>query len=327
MGTVSVENEPNYSGGLTYNSATAQAVSGYSFIGWYDQDGNIVSSEQTFNVTGASSSMLLTARFRKSGQARIRVTVNNASYGDVRYNNDSDSYLGDRNTNEDGTLHNTISARPNAGFDFLYWTVNGNPVTNFGPTIGPNTYPKLYLSAGDKLQAVFVPTNTVDANGNAVSDIVITGEKKAELQRWLNSLKNNSSAAADKTAHVFDYQNRVYEIDFDVASSLMNLNAQIDLAFIIDVSNSMLFPANLVKDHDPIILTQGNLNDIYPDGGTYYIISDPLRTSTVYRIFRDTDGIWYYVDASYNDSYKAKIEWNRRYAEPYTIEVPFSYPI
>ena len=327
MGTVS---DPNSNGGWGTSrdtvGSTATPRDGYVFAGWYDQDGNCVSIDSTFNPAQASKSMVLTAKFmQRQNGGNVTFKVDDSTQGNVNQAAELSVSIDER-----GKVQQMITAAPNGNNSFIYWTLNRNgnilQLSYPNATIEPESW--LTFQNGDIMTAYFSQGTWTDfdASHTAHSDIEITNEKKQELQAWLDSLKNSHTASADKTAHVYDYDNRIYQIDITAESSLMDLEADIDLAFIIDVSNSMLFPSKLVKNGQEMILTQDNLNATYPDGSTHYIISDPTGTSTAYRIFRKEDGIWYYVDASLTDDVAHKITWDCRYSEP-DYNQPYKYPI
>jgi len=122
---------------------------------------------------------------------------------------------------------------------------------------------------------------------------------------------------SDKTAEVYDYANRIYDIeitslsgDFDVSISNKNY------MFVVDQSNSMLFPAALQDTGKTVDLAYANDKDssTSDDAGgnsdrldalgldedtVYYIVADETRTSTVFAIWKSSNGLWYYQDASY----------------------------
>lgn len=303
---------------LTGQDGIATATSGNVFSGWFDEENHYISNSATFVASQASSSMILQAKFRPKGKVNYTITVNDENAGTVNPS-------GSQQSKDDGRNNNTITATPNEGYEFICWKLNGTELYQYPQTIKPDENP-IYLSGGDTLQAFFQKATLVDENHSANSDIVISDARKRELQQWLKSLQNSKAISGDKTAHVVDPANRIYEIDFDTESALMDLTAGIDIAFIVDVSNSILFPANLVKTDKTIVLTQANLNKAFPDGGTYYIISDPKGTSTVYRIYRESDGIWYAVDASYDNIKRFRVEASNTYAET-TYAAPYAYPI
>lgn len=317
--------------------AVATPQDGYLFTGWYDQDGNIVSMNPSFDNSLATRSLVLTAKFRAPGAANFTVAVNDPSMGDVKFDGGRQSYLGARASNEDGTLHNTITATPDEGHVFLGWTITRDgstftlPIQSAAISAGDTS---LVLQAGDVLTANFGKPTDVGSGSGGAEGIDISDEEKEALKEWLASLQKDSSIQAEyKTASVGvsegDYSNRIYKIDIGAESSIMDLASSIDLGFILDASNSMLFPSRLVSTEKTMVLTQDNLDKAFPNASTndkYYIISDPSGTSTVYRIFRNANGKWCYTDASKSE--ENVISWNgmERYAEK-TTAAPYSFTI
>lgn len=108
----------------------------------------------------------------------------------------------------------------------------------------------------------------------------------------------------DKTASVVSYDGRTYQVDLSAKSTLEQL--QIDnltLNLVVDQSNSMLFPANLVKTKDDTHVELNSNGYLNIKGGAkttkvYYFIADQNSTATVFAVVY-RNGAWYYQDASY----------------------------
>ena len=68
---------------------------------------------------------------------------------------------------------------------------------------------------------------------------------------WLEELQTRNipldGSATKKTAEVYDYQNRIYRVDFTSKANFETFAGNIDMAFCLDVSNSMYFPSALVE--------------------------------------------------------------------------------
>ena len=112
---------------------------------------------------------------------------------------------------------------------------------------------------------------------------------------------------AQKSAEVEDYNNRTYEIILSAAASVRLYEMDpIDVLFVVDQSNSMLFPAGLNPTGKSVRLhtenggyNNWNLSEANLDQDQiYYIISDPQGTSTVFAIWHNGTR-WMYQDASY----------------------------
>lgn len=139
------------------------------------------------------------------------------------------------------------------------------------------------------------------------------GEKTFSDAKTIGSFLNHTLEDLDagKYAEVEDYNNRTYEIVLQAESSirLYQMNP-IDVLFVVDQSNSMLFPSGLRETGTTITLYQdpteswwsGNQNlnqmDKLDKSKLYYIIADPSGTSTVFAVWHNGER-WMYQDASY----------------------------
>ncbi len=133
-----------------------------------------------------------------------------------------------------------------------------------------------------------------------------------DLTDWLNNLETSQKAIdsdkSNKTATVIDEKEHIYRIDITTQSSLHTFRENMDLGFMLDVSNSMLFPSLLEKAFEdfPIYRVNGGGQYYYPPvtqdlnrEKIYYLIGDKSYSATVFKIyFNPSDGSWYAVDAS-----------------------------
>ena len=139
------------------------------------------------------------------------------------------------------------------------------------------------------------------------------GEKTFAGGQTIGSFLNHSLEDLDagKHAEVEDYNNRTYEIVLQAEASIRLYEMEpIDVLFVVDQSNSMLFPSGLKETGQTITLYQdpsegwwsGNQNlnqmDKLDKNQMYYIIADPHGTSTVLAIWHNGSR-WMYQDASY----------------------------
>ncbi|MEE1061427.1 MAG: SpaA isopeptide-forming pilin-related protein [Ruminococcus sp.] len=138
-------------------------------------------------------------------------------------------------------------------------------------------------------------------------------EKTFSDKQTIGSFLNHSLEELDagKHAEVEDYNNRTYEIVLQAESSIRQYEMDpIDVLFVVDQSNSMLFPSGLKETGTSITLYQdpseswwsGNQNlkqmDKLDKNQLYYIIADPSGTSTVFAVWHNGER-WMYQDASY----------------------------
>lgn len=118
-----------------------------------------------------------------------------------------------------------------------------------------------------------------------------------------------------KTGEVEDYNNRIYEIMLHAKTNLsMYYMDPIEVLFLVDKSNSMLFPASLNPLGKQITLRTDDANNINNNRAVFdsldksvlhYIIADPNGSATVYALWHN-GSTWLYQDASYY--VKAKFE-------------------
>lgn len=110
----------------------------------------------------------------------------------------------------------------------------------------------------------------------------------------------------EKTAEVENYNHRIYEIILNAESHMrMYQMDPIDMLFVVDQSNSMLFPAGLDDTGKSVNLNLNGTNNIrniealnLDKSQMYYLISDPTGTSTVWSVWYE-NGAWLYQDTSY----------------------------
>jgi len=123
-----------------------------------------------------------------------------------------------------------------------------------------------------------------------------------EVNDWLLSLLDDMPVGRfngySKTAEVYDYENRIYSVDFTAKSNSQGVTSNLDIAFSVDMSNSMLFPAALTEvgtvdmnQNAVATMLNGKENEVY------FVVSDIPNTYTVNAIFYE-GGKWKYEDAS-----------------------------
>lgn len=181
-----------------------------------------------------------------------------------------------------------------------YYTtvVSGNtPEVNLPETIPDGTYTIRELSApsGYMRDTDYERSFTV-ADGMLVSDRTIG--------TFINH--NLEQITSDKTAEAEDYNNRIYQILLSAESHMRLYEmAPVDVLFVVDQSNSMLFPSGLNDTGKSVTLKldgSGNVSNMeslnLDKNQVYYIISDPEGTSTVWAVWYNGQS-WVYQDASY----------------------------
>ncbi|MBR0381088.1 MAG: VWA domain-containing protein [Eubacterium sp.] len=214
-------------------------------------------------------------------QLDFTINVNNENYGSVSCSN----------TVTDTNWKNAVDivATPAEGCYFVGWRLDDEAVEGFGPTIQAGTFE--FKKDNQTLTAVFGKEYTSPAT--------------QEINEWVDSLLGNP-LESDKTAHVYDYDNRIYEIDLSASSSRYTIDEDIRIEFITDISRSMYFPETLLNEQDFRVNGQINLGQWLLDHGdpekVYYVIGDINNTATMYAVYSSGNQYftrWSIVDASY----------------------------
>ena len=146
-------------------------------------------------------------------------------------------------------------------------------------------------------------TFTLTGNDNSLS-LTNTTTKETEGIILINP---ESNLAMDKTGSVVDYADRTYQVDLSAKSNLKQLQVEgLQVHFVVDQSNSMLFPSGLKASSENGRVTLNSSGIITIDASklntkkVYYFIADASATSTVYAVYyRDDAASWFYQDASF----------------------------
>ncbi|MGN0656480.1 MAG: GLUG motif-containing protein, partial [Ruminiclostridium sp.] len=118
-GTPSVANP---SGGGKFSTGdkttiTAEAVPGYTFNGWYKEDGTLVTANLSFEFTVEAEDVTFTAKYQAN--AEMLITINGGDSYSVAVNNlDPSNFSGQKKTNYAVGTKLTLTAN---GADFAYW--------------------------------------------------------------------------------------------------------------------------------------------------------------------------------------------------------------
>lgn len=330
------ENIWNNGSGFNKEEIKAEPNQGYRFGRWeyYEETKNDVWTRNpskdlyqsiyapgTFNLNpNGGKGWFYKATFLPSGN--IKVSVDKPSAGKLVDGNGNNCPEIIQLQN-DGLPYTIRAISTDEKYVFGYWMLDGEILSITSDTLNQGE-----LLNGSYLEAVFA--TVIDANDGSHSTIHVGTEKKEQFRRWLDSLEHDQTLSANKTAKVHDYSNRIYKVQIDAATARMSATANLGIAFILDASSSMEFPASLQRTGITMTLTQESLNHTFGNSeGPYYIISDPKGTSTVIRIYK-ANGTWYSIDASFTDLSKAApIKWDSAYVETWENkkELPLAYPI
>ena len=209
------------------------------------------------------------------------LAVNNENYGSVS----------SESTETDTDYKNTkdIVATPAEGCNFVGWRLGDEALSGFDATIPAGALQ--FESDNQTLTAVFSKNYTSPAT--------------QEINEWVDSFLGNP-LESDKTAHVYDYDNRIYEIDLSASSSRYTIDDDIRIEFITDISRSMYFPQTLMNEQDFHVNGQINLGQWLLNNGdpeqVYYVLADINNTATMYAVYFSGNQYftrWSIVDASY----------------------------
>lgn len=154
---------------------------------------------------------------------------------------------------------------------------------------------------------------------------------------------------ADKTAQVVNYAERIYQVQMEARARLRTYTLEpIDVRFVVDQSNSMLFPSGLVDTGTTVTLRRDGTNNAenmeaainaanLDKNQMYYIMAAPEKTATVWAVWHNGE-YWMCQDSSYyakadhdnadgysqgteeaifpgNRSYVAQAQWEADYEE------------
>lgn len=204
--------------------------------------------------------------------------------------------------NVDGT---GSTVQPLAGVGYTIWDSTGKAVKKL------TTVNSFALSVGNlpdgsyTIQQTSVPDEYV-VYPQTKTFTVTDGVASPSLGVFYDYKQGSKGYNTDKTAQVIDYINRIYKVDLSANSgryeySISNLN----FSLVIDRSNSMLFPAELVEEATVTLEFNGNNNEelntkLTDKNQVYYVITKPAVSATVWAIWwNESDQSWYYQDASY----------------------------
>lgn len=320
------DNNPLVQQGANNVSLVPLPGGGYTFGGYNNTTLTNYDNGWFYATQDGSSSRIVVYEQEQLAQYTFTVTTDDYSmgyvwgrdaHGDVQTGAEYDSI-----TNADKTNYFGAVAAPQSDkYLFDYWDLNGTRLSN-GDTIFAGTLPIPYqgstLTAHFKRNPNWQPTEE-EKEGRVID--------KESLAEWLESFKNKQvpldPESCNKTAEVYDYENRIYRVDLTAKSNLETFDGNVDLGFILDVSGSMKFPSRLKKIENYSSVDVGRLNEVTASGWWgerhywqdlgldtskyYYVIAEKSTRATVFRLFYE-GGVWKRVDASYanNDSTNVK---------------------
>ncbi len=321
---------------LTYSNASfekqarrriiASPDNNYKFAYWaVDQPDKIVdwgsgsSATSTIIKPIVNDDTTLTAIFVPSNTRTYIVTVDDPSHGTVYGQRDvqgsstsvygSTTFVGKVNSSNrnDGQIEvRTIAP----GYKFVGWNVYYPNGTLYQSYTNTNALKNQRINSnsvsipqdGMVIKAMFEEKETPPAFEDSNMD---------ELSEWADDIAE-TKFSTEKTAEVFDYDNRIYRVKMSASSQKQAIDSSVVINFITDTSRSMYFPANLyAQPTDYTTLPTYNFNDGTEDGkkirewlrgkntnNVYYFIGKQNTDATVYALYHNGSE-WVYVDASY----------------------------
>ncbi len=167
-----------------------------------------------------------------------------------------------------------------------------------GQLPGTSGYPPVTLSASDgqlsrvaltsesASPAFFAAASSFTANSNE-TDLFTQEEVEAIINKWKE--QKTQKADFDKTAEVYDYENRIYQVDITGSSSDYEVSPSIALEFVVDASRSMFFPTKINKcgklSANSNAAVQNWLNEHGDISKTYFVVNNPNTDATQIALF------------------------------------------
>ena len=147
----------------------------------------------------------------------------------------------------------------------------------------------------------YVPYSTTIVTPSQ-SEYLTQVDIQALIDIWQHTM--TQKLEVDKTAEVYDYDNRIYEVDLFASSGYYIVTPDLVLDFVVDASRSMYFPENLTKVGEYNKTSAGLrswLNTTGDRDQVYFVIDDKNGAATNYAVFYQ-NGHWNAIDASLYDA-------------------------
>ena len=234
-------------------------------------------------------------------QYTFTVTVDNVGHGTVSGTNDDGQSTGavssftatTEEVDENGRGRYNAAAHPitaaeKSGYTFDHWEMDGEWIS-----AEKRLDTELSFSADNAVLKAVYKADTV------ISDDLTDQEIEDRLKAWATEMISDT-VTTSKTAQVYNYDDRIYEITMGASSGVRRVLPSLDLAFITDVSRSMFFPATLQAE---ATFTQGTANDTSTEGhweGNWSRWVEGTNDSSLYDwLYNNADtGKIYYVVSS-----------------------------
>lgn len=196
------------------------------------------------------------------------------------------------------------------------------------------------LSDPNSSPMFFAPVSSFTANDNE-TDLFTQEEVESIVEKWKE--QKTKGASFEKTAEVYDYENRIYQVDITASSADFEVSPSIALEFVVDASRSMFFPTKINKcgelNGNNLSAVKSWLNTNGDINKTYFVVNNPNTDATQFAFFYnpyetkywaringkwdytigDPHGVWEWTDASnYNPPDGQKVIGNYLDRFPYS---------
>ena len=145
---------------------------------------------------------------------------------------------------------------------------------------------RVALTSDDASPVLFAKASSFTANENE-TDLFTQIEVESIIDKWRG--QKIQEATYDKTAEVYDYENRIYRVDVSASSSDYEVSPSIALEFVVDASRSMFYPtkieqcgtlsANSNTELQNWLNANGDINK------TYFVVNNPNTDATQIALF------------------------------------------
>lgn len=158
---------------------TAEPVGGYRFLGWYDEDGNELTTDTTYIVpAGTIGEVTYTAKYVGNENRNLTVNVGQGTVT-AQYGSQTKTWKADQTNRQFliGTKF-TLTANPYSGFEFLYWVNKDRRIVSEQATFefvlgGNSEYTAVYREIEPETAYVIVRNGVSDrilASGDVEDD-------------------------------------------------------------------------------------------------------------------------------------------------------------
>ena len=176
--------------------------------------------------------------------------------------------------------------------------------TNYSISAEGGTLHRVLLDDEAASPIFFAPKSNFKANSSETDDYDFI-DVDTLIEEWSEQMTQDM--IVNKTAEVYDYENRIYQVDLAASSGYHVASPALALEFVVDASRSMFFPENLYQqgtysDRDQFrnwITSNGDHSQVY------YVITEPNGQATNWAVYYREAGWnsgWYVVDASNHDA-------------------------